>query len=47
MRVGHGEGCVLVAVEDPELRRQICDPLRGHGFDVVEAASATAALELV
>ena len=41
------EGCVLVAVEDPELRRQICDPLRHHGFDVMEASSAAAALELV
>src|SRR2546430_16521939 len=38
-------GRVLVAAEDPDLRRQICRPLLEHGFAVVEAGDAAAALK--
>jgi two-component system cell cycle response regulator len=39
-------GAVLVASDDPDLRRRICRPLVEHGFDVVEVVDASAALEL-
>ena len=39
-------GSVLVAVGEPGLRREICQPLIDHGFRVVEAASAEDAFQL-
>jgi two-component system cell cycle response regulator len=39
-------GSVLVAAEDPVLRRKICRPLTEHGFRVVEAANAEEAFRL-
>jgi DNA-binding response OmpR family regulator len=37
---------VLVAADDPDLRRWIARPLLEHGFDVVEATDAADALQL-
>jgi len=37
---------VLVAAEDPVLRRKICRPLIEHGFRVLEAANAEEAFQL-
>lgn len=39
-------GAVLVATDDPDLRRQIVRPLLDHGFEVVEATDADQAVSL-
>jgi len=41
-----GHGAVLVASDDPDLRRRICRPLVEHGFEVVETVDASTADEL-
>jgi two-component system, cell cycle response regulator len=46
MSTSEQHGAVLVATEDPVLRRKICRPLIQHGFRVVEAANAEEAFRL-
>jgi DNA-binding NtrC family response regulator len=38
---------LLVAEDDPEMRRLLCERLRRDGFDVVEAADGTQLLEYI
>jgi two-component system, cell cycle response regulator len=46
MSTSDQHGSVLVAVGDPGRRREICQPLIDHGFQVVEAANAEDAFQL-
>jgi signal transduction histidine kinase/CheY-like chemotaxis protein len=42
----HGEGLILVCDDDPGIRTVICEQLRRHGYDVIEAGSGEEVIAL-
>ncbi len=42
----HGEGLILVCGDDPGIRTVVCEQLRRHGYDVIEASNGEEAIAL-